>query len=163
MHFPDGYPWLTLSATLPCGARTFLTRIPYGVTARGRLAKLPNYFTTKRGICQSKKENERKNINITEHVYKSKKLCYNEYAKQIEYMIYGNILPFWAYYTLFSTYTVFEFGKNANSPNSICEAYSHIYFDLFGDNWSLRFSVRWLRLAHFLFSPIEKKDRRKKK
>ena len=77
-------------------------------------------------------------------------------------MIYGNILPFWAYYTLFSTYTVFEFGKNANSPNSICEAYSHIYFDLFGDNWSLRFSVRWLRLAHFLFSPIEKKDRRKK-
>ena len=40
LHFPDGYPWLTLSVILPYEARTFLTRRPFGMTARDRSAKL---------------------------------------------------------------------------------------------------------------------------
>ena len=44
-----------------------------------------------------------------------------------------------------------EFGKSADSASWFGEL-SHQSF-LCSDNWSLRFSVRWLRLAHFLFSP----------
>jgi len=40
LHFPDGYPWLTLSVILPCEARTFLTRRPFGMIARDRSAEL---------------------------------------------------------------------------------------------------------------------------
>ena len=40
MHFLGSRLRLTLSATLPYEARTFLTRIPFGVTVRGRSAKL---------------------------------------------------------------------------------------------------------------------------
>jgi len=38
LHFPDGYPWLTLSVILPYEARTFLTRRPFGMIARDRSA-----------------------------------------------------------------------------------------------------------------------------
>ena len=40
LHFPGGYPRLTLSAILPCEARTFLTVIPFGNIRRDRLADL---------------------------------------------------------------------------------------------------------------------------
>ena len=52
MHFPDGYPWLTLSAILSYEARTFLTVIPFGNIPRDRLAKLPLNYTTKALFCQ---------------------------------------------------------------------------------------------------------------
>ena len=41
---------------------------------------------------------------------------------------------------LFLSTLLFEFGKNANSASSVCGLCSHIIFDLFGDNWRLRFS-----------------------
>ena len=48
-----------------------------------------------------------------------------------------------------------EFGKNANSVElGTAIKLSSFDFNLFGDNWSLRFSVRWLRLAHFLKKEI---------
>ena len=34
LHFPESHLWLTLSAILPCEARTFLTLIPFGVIVR---------------------------------------------------------------------------------------------------------------------------------
>ena len=40
LHFPGSRLRLTLSATLPCEARTFLAVIPFGVIPRNRLAKL---------------------------------------------------------------------------------------------------------------------------
>jgi len=40
LHFPDGYPWLTLSAILSCEARTFLTVIPFGNIPRDRSTRL---------------------------------------------------------------------------------------------------------------------------
>ena len=46
LPFSGGYPRLTLSATLPYDARTFLTILPFGMISRGRPAKLPNYYTT---------------------------------------------------------------------------------------------------------------------
>ena len=52
LHFPDGYPWLTLSAILSCEARTFLTVIPFGTIPRDRPAKLHGYYTAKTVICQ---------------------------------------------------------------------------------------------------------------
>ena len=36
----------------------------------------------------------------------------------------------------------FEFGKNANSVKWVRGGLLSLYFNLFGDNWSLRFSVR---------------------
>ena len=36
LHFPGSHLRLTLSATLPCEARTFLTLIPFGPIARNR-------------------------------------------------------------------------------------------------------------------------------
>ncbi len=52
MPFSGGYPRLTLSATLPCDARTFLTVIPFGNIPRGRPTKLPKYYNTFEGFCQ---------------------------------------------------------------------------------------------------------------
>ncbi len=52
LHFPDGYPWLTLSVAFACEARTFLTRRPFGMTARDRLAELSYYYSTKCRFCQ---------------------------------------------------------------------------------------------------------------
>ena len=46
LPFSGGYPRLTLSATLPYDARTFLTGIPFGMNPRGRPTKLPRYYTT---------------------------------------------------------------------------------------------------------------------
>ena len=40
LHFPGGYPRLTLSAILPYEARTFLTVIPFGDIRRDRSAEL---------------------------------------------------------------------------------------------------------------------------
>ena len=40
LHFPGSHLRLTLSAILPCEARTFLTVIPFGVIPRDRLVKL---------------------------------------------------------------------------------------------------------------------------
>ena len=40
LHFPGGYPRLTLSAILPYEARTFLTVIPFGDIQRDRSAEL---------------------------------------------------------------------------------------------------------------------------
>ena len=48
MHFPGSRLRLTLSAILPCEARTFLTVIPFGMIPRGRLTKLRWYYTIKR-------------------------------------------------------------------------------------------------------------------
>ena len=52
LHFPGGYPRLTLSAILPCEARTFLTVIPFGVIPRDRLMGLPYDYTTSGQKCQ---------------------------------------------------------------------------------------------------------------
>ena len=46
LPFSGGYPRLTLSAILPCDARTFLTVLPFGMIPRGRPTKLPVYYTT---------------------------------------------------------------------------------------------------------------------
>ena len=46
LPFSGGYPRLTLSAILPCDARTFLTGIPFGMIPRGRPTKLPYYYNT---------------------------------------------------------------------------------------------------------------------
>ena len=52
LHFPGGYPRLTLSAILPCEARTFLAVIPFGVIPRGRLAELWRYYIIRARFCQ---------------------------------------------------------------------------------------------------------------
>ena len=52
LHFPGSYLRLTLSATLPCEARTFLAVIPFGVIPRNRLAELPTDYSTKKPFCQ---------------------------------------------------------------------------------------------------------------
>ena len=61
-------------------------------------------------------------------------------------------LPLWAYYTFFLHTLRIEFciGKNAKLPVFRCVFFTHTKLNLFGDNWSLRFSVRQLRLPHFL-------------
>ena len=46
LPFSGGLPRLTLSATLPCDARTFLTVLPFGMIPRGRPTKLPHYYIT---------------------------------------------------------------------------------------------------------------------
>ena len=53
MHFPGSRLRLTLSATLPCEARTFLTVIPFGTIPRDRLAKLRIDYSTKPPDCQA--------------------------------------------------------------------------------------------------------------
>jgi len=44
LPFSGGYPRLTLSAILPCDARTFLTVLPFGMIPRGRPTELPFYY-----------------------------------------------------------------------------------------------------------------------
>ena len=56
LHFPDGYPWLTLSAILSFEARTFLTVIPFGNIPRDRLAELCYYYTVSERICQEMRQ-----------------------------------------------------------------------------------------------------------
>ena len=46
LPFSGGFPRLTLSATLPCDARTFLTVLPFGMISRGRPTKLPFHYIT---------------------------------------------------------------------------------------------------------------------
>ena len=46
LHFPGSRLRLTLSAILPCEARTFLTVIPFGMIPRGRPTKLPYHYST---------------------------------------------------------------------------------------------------------------------
>ena len=53
LHFPGGYPRLTLSAILSGEARTFLTAIPYGAMPRDRSANLRYDYTTSGGFCQA--------------------------------------------------------------------------------------------------------------
>ena len=61
--------------------------------------------------------------------------------------LYGRGVPF------FRRTNFLEFGKNANSAKlSVAKGFSSFDFNLFGDNWGLRFSVRRRPLAHFLFS-----------
>ena len=57
MHFPDGYPWLTLSAILSYEARTFLTVIPFGNIPRDRLTELFTIIPQRHGFV---KRGERK-------------------------------------------------------------------------------------------------------
>ena len=57
MHFPDGYPWLTLSAILSYEARTFLTVIPFGNIPRDRLTELFTIIPHRQGFV---KREERK-------------------------------------------------------------------------------------------------------
>jgi len=52
LHFPGSHLRLTLSAILPCEARTFLTAIPFGTMPRGRSAELRVYYNTNTGRCQ---------------------------------------------------------------------------------------------------------------
>ncbi len=52
LHFPGGYPRLTLSAILPCGARTFLTAAPFGILLRGRSTKRRGHYITPWLCCQ---------------------------------------------------------------------------------------------------------------
>ena len=52
LPFSGGYPRLTLSATLPYDARTFLTVIPFGNILRGRPTKLRGYYITLPLFCQ---------------------------------------------------------------------------------------------------------------
>ena len=56
----------------------------------------------------------------------------------------------------FAALNFLEFGKNANSAKlSVAKGVSSFSFNLFGDNWSLRFSVRITSVVRtFLFSPI---------
>ena len=54
LPFSGGYPRLTLSVILPCDARTFLTRIPFGMIPRGRPTRLPVYYITFFSISQDK-------------------------------------------------------------------------------------------------------------
>ncbi len=54
LHFPDAHAWLTLSAILPCEARTFLTVIPFGNIPRGRLTRLLLHYSTVGFFCQDK-------------------------------------------------------------------------------------------------------------
>ena len=60
LHFPGGYPRLTLSAILPCEARTFLTLLPFGMIVRGRLAELCRYYNMRAPICQGSVDSVRK-------------------------------------------------------------------------------------------------------
>ena len=69
LHFPGGYPRLTLSAILPYEARTFLTLLPFGMIKRDHPAKLPSYYNTRRPFCQqdkilTKKKKDRKAVKI---------------------------------------------------------------------------------------------------
>ena len=52
LHFLGSRLRLTLSAILPCEARTFLTVIPFGSIPRDRSAKLPRYYNTNAPACQ---------------------------------------------------------------------------------------------------------------
>ena len=52
LHFPDGYPWLTLSAILSCEARTFLTVIPFGNIPRDRLTELFTIIPHRHGFVK---------------------------------------------------------------------------------------------------------------
>ena len=52
LHFPGSRLRLTLSAILPCEARTFLTVIPFGMIPRNRSAELLGNYNTSRWICQ---------------------------------------------------------------------------------------------------------------
>ena len=52
LHFPGSRLRLMLSAILPYEARTFLTLLPFGTVARGRLAELCGYYSTRGGFCQ---------------------------------------------------------------------------------------------------------------
>ena len=52
LHFPGSRLRLTLSAILPCEARTFLTVIPFGTIPRGRPTELPAYYNTISPNCQ---------------------------------------------------------------------------------------------------------------
>ena len=54
LHFPGSRLRLTLSATVPCEARTFLTVIPFGIIPRGRSAELLSNYTTKAPLCQAR-------------------------------------------------------------------------------------------------------------
>ena len=46
-------------------------------------------------------------------------------------------------YSFSSRFQPYEFSKNANSVRLRCEGFFLVFFlNLFGDNWSLRFSVR---------------------
>ena len=52
LPFSGGYPRLTLSAILPCDARTFLTGIPFGMIPRDRPTELHMYYTSFFGKSQ---------------------------------------------------------------------------------------------------------------
>ncbi len=53
MHFPGSHLRLTLSAILPCEARTFLTVIPFGDIPRDRPAELHYNYSISLPVCQS--------------------------------------------------------------------------------------------------------------
>jgi len=60
--------------------------------------------------------------------------------------LYGRGVPF------FVALNFLEFGKNANSAKlGVAKVFSSFSFNLFGDNWSLRFSVRSFGCALFLY------------
>ena len=53
LHFPVGYPRLTVSAIQPFEARTFLTVIPFGDIRRDRSAELSRYYSTRTALVSS--------------------------------------------------------------------------------------------------------------
>ena len=67
LHFPDGYPWLTLSAILSYEARTFLTVIPFGNIPRDRLTELFYYYTASGAICQERAGKELFDVKASLH------------------------------------------------------------------------------------------------
>ena len=52
LHFPGSRLRLTLSAILPCEARTFLTIIPFGTISRNRPTRSHWNYNRYWGICQ---------------------------------------------------------------------------------------------------------------
>ena len=84
-------------------------------------------------------------------------MCYNEDAKQVEYLferdisLYGGIIPF-------LSCLILGFDKNANSAKSGMLGMSLVRFQLVWRQLEFAFLVRWLRLAHFLFLKERKNE-----
>ena len=79
-----------------------------------------------------------------------RRMWYDNRAKQVEYCWTSVVLQIGVLYP-FLMLTFFEFSKNANSVKWVCGAYALVLFQLVWRQSELRFSVRWLRLPHFLF------------
>ena len=102
-----------------------------------------------RGIFDSKNAFHATFFSI--HLYKRQEMCYNENCQTNRILIRSGVFLSKGILYLFSAcYISYEFGKNANSKRYMVIEKGNtsffLYFDLFGDNPSWRFSVRRLLL-----------------